>query len=141
MKESRTFVVTCEGPVSISQGPASGDHVNSIIVTGENLEVSDGYHTMHELYQHRMYLNIALFSILDQIYPSYKNARVVKSRKHFDGSMFPGYFIVMAITPSGQISYHYDLKHWSKFDIQEVDKTPEWDGHGSLEVFERLLRL
>lgn len=102
--------------------------------------VSDGYHTMHELYQHRMALNIALFHAWYEL--SVDNVRypyqVMKSKLHYDGTMFEGYFIVMAITPQGQVSYHYNLKHWDLFRIPEVDRTPQYDGHGSNEVMERL---
>jgi len=104
---------------------------------GENLEIGDDYHTMHELYEHRMALNIALFNLLFFQRPE----KVFKSRQHYDGTMFDGYFIVMAITLQGQISYHYDLKHWDKFKIPEVERTPQWDGHNSLAVMERLMKL
>lgn len=99
--------------------------------------VSDGFHTMHELYQHRMALNIALFNSWDL----YQDIQVMKSKLHHDGTMFDGYFVVMAITPAGQISYHYTLKHWDKFKIPEVERTPEWDGHSSIQVIERLMKL
>ena len=118
-------------------------------------QVGDQYHTMHELYQHRMALTIALFNYwakqrygLELFYDMDTIAKidgmtvppiVMKSKLHHDGTMFEGgYFIVMAITTHGQISYHYDLKHWNKFKIPEVERTPEWDGHGSLEVMQRL---
>lgn len=103
------------------------------IVEADN--VSDGYHTMHELYKHRMALNIALFQAWK------KEFTVIKSKLHSDGTMFDGYFIVMAITPIGQISYHYKLKYWDKFLLTEVEKAPEWDGHSSLDVIERLFSL
>lgn len=98
-------------------------------------ECRDEYHSMHELYQHRMALNIALFHAWKKDY------YVMKSKLHEDGTMFDGYFIVMALTPEGQISYHYDLKHWDKFDLTEVERTPKWDGHTSLQVMERLMKL
>jgi hypothetical protein len=111
-----------------------------------NLEVSDGFHTMHELYEHRMALNIALFhswhtSIYSSEFDRRSNILVMKSKLHADGTMFEGYFIVMAITPAGQISYHYKLKHWDKFRIPEVARTLPWDGHGTKEVLERLAQL
>ena len=111
-------------------------------------EVSDGYHTMHELYQHRMALNIALFNLWYEMHKYlvetdmiYDNPQVMKSKLHNDGTMFDGYFIVMAITPHGQISYHYDLKYWDKFKIPEVERTPPYDGHNSQDVLERLMKL
>ena len=107
---------------------------NEMSVWAEN--VSDGYHTMHELYQHRMALNIALFHRLKKDYV------VCKSKLHNDGTMFQGYFVVWANTEVGQISYHYSLKHWDKFDLTELEKIPiPFDGHGSKEVLERLAQL
>jgi len=119
----------------------------SVPITAENFraynviitDVGDEYHTMHELYEHRMALNIALFHALYR--DDYGVATVMKSKLHHDGTMFDGYFIVMTLTPLGQISYHYKLKHWDKFNIPEVERTPEWDGHSSLQVMERLMKL
>jgi hypothetical protein len=114
---------------------------------GEQIDVTDGYHTMHELYEHRMALNIALFDYMYQAYKRVefnvggKELKVMKSKLHHDGTMFDGYFIVMAITLHGQISYHYHLKHWDKFEIPEVEGTPPYDGHTSNDVIERLMKL
>lgn len=100
-----------------------------------NISVRDEYHSMDELYDHRMALNIALFQAWKKDY------ECMKSKLHGDGTMFEGYFIVMAITPVGQISYHYKLEHWSMFDLFEVERTPEWDGHTPNDVLERLTKL
>lgn len=105
-------------------------------VTGsDDIEISDGYHTFHELYQHRRALNVALFHAYAE--------HCIKSRKHFDGTMFEGgYFIVMMTHPIvGQISYHYQLKHWDEFRIPEVELAPKHDGHTPQDTIERLLRL
>lgn len=113
-----------------------------ILVTGSNeLEVSDGYHTMHELYEHRMALNVALFNFI-HIYQNYpQGPRVLKSKLHDDGTMFEGYFIV-AYNFHFQISYHYDLKYWDLFKIPEVERVPwKYDDHMSKDVIERLLKL
>lgn len=111
----------------------------------EARDVSDGYHTMHELYQHKMALNMALFHAWHEVQMNTSNPlgfQVMKSKHHHDGTMFEGeYFIVMAITRVGQISYHYKLKHWNEFVIPEVDRVPKWDGHSSIQVLERLLQL
>lgn len=112
-------------------------------------DVADEYHSMHELYQHRMALNIALFNFMYMVdvsirgeEASYKKPLYMKSKLHNDGTMFEGgYFIVMAITPEGQISYHYKLEHWDKFRIPIVERTPPWDGHNSEQVMERLMKL
>ena len=96
-------------------------------------DISDGYHTFNELYDHRAALTAALFKSLpsDMVY---------KSKKHHDGTMYDGMFIVGANLPDiGAISYHYDLDPWwDVFNIREVENAPEWDGHTPNDVIERL---
>ena len=112
-------------------------------------QIGDEYHTMHELYQHRMALTIALFhawhemSRVSEDTGNWFKTRVMKSKLHHDGTMFEGgYFVVCAETPAGQISYHYTLKHWDKFRIPEFERVPfPYDGHSSLDVLNRLERL
>ena len=111
-----------------------GNH--TMEVWGE--ECRDEYHSMHELYQHRMALTIALFNTIH----SAKYWKVLKSKLHYDGTMFEGgYFIVMLLTDFGQISYHYQMKHWDEFKIPEVERAPAWDGHTSLDVLDRLAKI
>lgn len=101
------------------------------IITGET---SDGYHTFNELYHHRA----VLFSIIIKMLPT----RAWKSKKHHDGSMFYGMFIVGIETPAGQATYHYDLDpYWDMFDCQELDYAPEWDGHTATDAIERIGKL
>ena len=123
---------------------------DKLVVEGiDDLSPSDGYHTMHELYEHRMALNILLFKMMWMLdvqvrglIETEQEPLIMKSKLHNDGTMFDGYFIVMAKTEAGQISYHYTLKHWDKFQIPVVDKIPfSFDGHGSKDVIERLLKL
>lgn len=122
--------------------------MNQLTISGaDTMDVSDGYHYMHELYEHRMALNAALFNAWNteaDVPIGYRlhNIQVMKSKLHNDGTMFDGYFIVIALTETGQISYHYDLKHWDLFKIPEVERIPfEYDGHTSRDVIERLLKL
>ena len=88
-------------------------------VTGET---SDGYHTFNELYHHRA----VLFSV---IVHDHKDL-AWKSKKHHDGTMYDGMFIVGIETPEGQATYHYDVDpYWDMFDCKELENAPEWDGH------------
>ena len=32
-------------------------------------------------------------------------------------------------TEAFHITYHYKLKHWDKFQVKELAKAPEYDGH------------
>lgn len=112
-------------------------------------DVSDEYHTMHELYEHIMALNVMLFKMMYKLDEQVRGRilaqnkpLIMKSKLHHDGTMFEGYFIVLANTVVGQISYHYNLKYWDKFNLLEVEKIPvPFDGHGSKEVIERLMKL
>jgi hypothetical protein len=108
------------------------------------IEVSDGHHTMSELYEHRYALFCALVKIYDNYITPF-NSRITcyKSRLHHDGTMYPGWFIVMMVIkqfegPTKQISYHLPLKWWDKFKIMELASMWEWDGHDSNEVLKRL---
>lgn len=94
-------------------------------------EIRDYSHSMGELYYHRMLLTRALMH-------SHKD-KSWKSRKHHDGTMIPGFFIVGISTDDGDITYHYEEKYWSLFEVKELEKAPMWDGiiGGSLE---RLLK-
>lgn len=125
--------------VKIPENTPDGGQIYEFIDADE-LVVKDEYHSMEELYDHRMALNIALFHAWHNASDIY-DIGVVKSKMHFDGTMFEGYFIVMAITGYGQISYHYKLEHWDKFKIEEVERTPKYDGHTSQDVIERLMKL
>lgn len=92
---------------------------------------SDGYHTFNELYHHRA----VLFSVIVKAFPE----RAWKSRKHHDGTMYDGMFIVGIDTPQGQATYHYDLDpYWKMFKCQELECAPEWDGHTPAEAIARI---
>lgn len=84
-------------------------------------DLSDGYHTFNELYDHRM--------ILFAVICNQNKQQAWKSKKHADDTMFDDYFIVGIDTPKGQFTYHYQLKHWDLFDIKELSTAPEYDGH------------
>jgi len=115
---------------------------------------SDGYHTFDELYEFRKIFNAVLFNEWGQysngsigsdldtlIKPKYD---VHKSWKHHDGELCfgGGWFIVVAILPSGQISNHYEAKDWDLFKVPIAEKAKyEFDGHTSADVLERLKNL
>lgn len=98
------------------------------VITGET---SDGYHTFNELYHHRA----VLFSVIVKAFPDH----AWKSRKHHDGSMYDGMFIVGIETPDGQATYHYDIEpYWDMFECKELEYAPEWDGHTPDEAIRRI---
>lgn len=102
--------------------------IDALPITGDT---SDGYHTFNELYHHRA----VLFSVICNDRPGI----AWKSKKHHDGTMYNGMFIVGIDTPEGQATYHYDLDpYWDMFHVREVDSAPEWDGHTPDEAIRRI---
>lgn len=97
-------------------------------VTGDT---SDGFHTFDELYHHRA----VLFSLIVACFPSAS----WKSKRHSDGTMYDGMFIVGIETPEGQATYHFrEGKHWDLFQCRALDHAPEWDGHTPAQAIERI---
>lgn len=109
--------------------------------------MSDGYHTFAELYEHRIRLFIELCR-LEQMYlrqvletSEEVKADVWCSVQHADGSTFGDWFILGIGKEKGkQISYHLPARFWNEVtEFAEVlGKAPEWDGHTSDDVLERL---
>ena len=96
-------------------------------------DISDGYHTFNELYHHRAVLFANICN---------KSGKSWKSKKHHDGSMYDGMFIVGINTPDGQATYHYDIDpYWDLFHCTEYEFAPEWDGHTPDQAIERLMKL
>ena len=97
-------------------------------------DLSDGYHTFNELYHHRA----VLFSVICNAFKSC----AWKSKKHSDGTMYDGMFIVGVDTPEGSATYHYDIEpYWDMFDVKELDNAPEWDGHTPDDAISRIAGL
>lgn len=100
-------------------------------ITGET---SDGYHTFNELYHHRA----VLFSVICNSRPDI----AWKAKRHHDGTMYNGMFIVGINTPDGQATYHYDVEpYWEMFRVPELLQAPEWDGHTPAQAIERIGKL
>lgn len=95
-------------------------------------EVSDGYHTFNELYHHRTILFATIVN------GRHGNNDCWKSRKHHDGTMYDGMFIVGINTPAGQATYHCDNEYWELFHCIELPSAPEYDGHTPADAIERI---
>ena len=114
------------------------DWVQSAIANASTLalptitgDTSDGYHTFNELYYHRA----VLFSVICNARPDI----AWKSKRHHDGTMYDGMFIVGIDTPDGQATYHYDIEpYWGMFHVKELEYAPEWDGHTPDEAIRRI---
>jgi hypothetical protein len=110
--------------------------LQAALATLEPKNISDGFHTMEELYEHRRALTAALATTLHKPW-------AWKSKEHHpeDGPMFEGgYFIVGIDLPTGTITYHYKLSHWDDFqEVRTLPHAPKWDGAGPDATVERLL--
>lgn len=126
------------------------EFINDIKPYADVSQLSDGYHTFAELYEFRKAYNAALFNILaEEVYGGYGGADpnpydVHKSWRHHDGELCfgGGWFVVVAMLPTGQISNHYEAKDWDLFKIPEAERAKyEFDGHTPQDVIDRLLKL
>lgn len=107
--------------------------MNTIKIPCKPGEVSDGFHTFDELYEHRCSLFLALIKSSHE--PSWV------SRKHDDGSSFDGWFIAGMDLPSGTVTYHLPNRMWEMAidaGAKELSKGKPWDGHTSDDVCKRL---
>lgn len=116
-------------------------------------DVSDGYHTIAELYDHRITLYIALCKQIDDFALFRKNIcgnniefddLPWRSKVHGDGNpAYEGWFIMGIGKEEGkQISYHIPLSRWEETDFAEtLEQAPSWDGHTSNDVLNRLKEL
>lgn len=111
-------------------------------------DVSDGYHTVEELYDHRITLYIALCrKIQDFLFHGDQrnylgdDKKVWRAKLHSDGTSYAGWFLLAIDHAEGeQISYHVPLARWNETDFaQTFEKAPcRFDGHTSADVIERL---
>jgi len=123
-------------PTVLRNAKGSCDIIESRLIQAErrgaekavNGNTSDGYHTFNELYDHRCLLWINLCLLQHQ-----KMTYLVED--HFDG-----WFLLGCQTKFGQLSYHCPNKylHLCK---KITRRHPEFDGHKSKDVIERLEQL
>lgn len=134
-----------------NSGRTLEESINFIIqkTKAETNLISDGYHTFGELYEHRITNFVVLcrqiageMSRISGKNPRYK---VWRSIKHSDGELaFGGTWFVLGIGEAAgeQITYHLPIEAWDKTEFAETLLTaPEWDGHTSSDVLERLANL
>ncbi len=105
----------------------------------------DGYHTFDELYEHRITLFIALCRYLSVkgVFKNPPHLQSWRSTFHSDGTEWRGWFILGIGKKKGeQITYHLPESKWSETDFAEtLPHAPEFDGHTSEDVLQRLKRL
>jgi len=96
-------------------------------------QVSDGFHSFDELYEHRC----LLFLALQRAHPSLAWC----SKLHADGRMFEGgWFVAGLDLPTGQVTYHLPLRLWplATSCASERPLAPVWDGHTSAQGLDRV---
>ncbi len=94
-------------------------------------DISDGYHTFNEIYQHRKLLYVLLCL-------AHAKQCVWADHKEWDS------IVLVWNSDAGQVSYHvsYDMKELFEGKIKEVPFGEHgWDGHTSGVVVDRLLKL
>lgn len=119
-----------------AENTAQAEDFAAVLVALHEGNASDGYHTHNELYDYRMLYNAhAAHGWLAA------GHRVVKSWKHSDGELCfgGGWFVVAAELPTGQVTNHYEAKHWGLFNVPE-ELPPAYDGHAPAEAADRLRR-
>ena len=96
-------------------------------------EMSDGYHTFNELYEHRHALFLALMKSVPE--------HCWMSKLHDDGTSLENWFIAGINLCNGTISYHLPNRLWpfaEESGATVLQRAPKWDGHTSQDVVDRL---
>lgn len=83
-------------------------------------EISDGWHTMNDLYQHRA----LLFAVICRAYPDKAHITF----HHQNRAMPEGKFYVWIDTPEGQYGYHYLLEELELFKGIKEEPFDYYDG-------------
>lgn len=146
---SKTFLITRSKEHRIIQNPREIAHEYGFM-GDDDMQVSDGYHTMDELYDHRIALWIALCRMVqasDDTAAEYGGVspreRVWRSKLHDDGSEYEGWFILGIGKEKGKImTYHLPNIKWDEVSFADtLERAPEFDGHTAADVLERLKTL
>jgi len=106
---------------------------------------SDGYHTFDELYEHRnrLYIELCRSIAIRAMEKNHENP-VWLSAKHSDGSRYTGWIVLGIFYEKGkQITYHIQERFFSEVNhfATYLEKAPEYDGHTSNDVVQRLAKL
>jgi hypothetical protein len=116
---------------------------NELIEMGE---ISDGYHTFNQLYDHRCVLFIVLakqIALASQMTGDKYTRKLPKVWYWVEDEESEWFLMGIGVDPGEQMTYHLNVKFLpqvSMFAAKMQDK-PEFDGHTSDDVLERLKRL
>lgn len=136
----RFSITNAERVEQVNEAGRMVQHV--VAYGGDTMDVSDGYHTMDELYDHRITLYITLCRSIQGRQNS-GIPRVWRSKLHGDGKGLPGWFLLgIGFDKGKQITYHVPLARWDETQFAETrERAPDFDGHTSADVLERLKTL
>lgn len=147
---SRKVIVKNWNP-SLMRVDTDAQFPDLVIDGSDDMQATDGYHSFDELYEHRITLFIALcWAYADWIKTEgdfgLKGRASWRSKKHSDGELCfgTGTQFVMGIgkDKGKQISYHIPIERWNETDFAEtLECAPEFDGHSSKDVINRLKNL
>lgn len=103
---------------------------------------ADGYKIVKDGRVEKTTLYITLCRALYSLYAG----KVWRSKRHSDGEICFGtgtMFVLGIGSEKGkQITYHIPIERWGETEFAEtLEKAPEWDGHSSDDVIERLKML
>lgn len=131
MKE---IIVTYRPHDTVEHGQVT-DGIRHVVFKGDGVDVSDGYHSIDELYDHRITLWIVLCRFLRM-----KGAPIYRAKQHADGSEFEGWFVLgLDEIPGRQITYHLPIARWDECNFAVTyERAPEWDKHTPADVLARL---
>lgn len=110
-------------------------------------EMNRQLETVDELYEHRIELYLKLAELL---YWQTRDNSILRntvwcSKVHSDGSQMEGWFVLGIGQEAGkQITYHLPMQYWDRacqHVVRVLDRAPEYDGHTSAQVLERLRKL
>lgn len=112
-----------------------------VMTIPDGVDVSDGFHSFEELYEHRCRLWIALCRVHART--TSPTAECWRSRAHSDGGSIAGWFLLGLRKAKGkQMTYHLPDRLWDACSFAEtLPAAPEFDGHTSDDVLERLVLL
>ena len=107
--------------------------MNDLKMPCEIGQVSDGYHTFDELYEHRCTLFLALMKAHPEL--------AWLSEQHSDGEKWDGWFIAGMTLPTGDVTYHLPMKLMPVAEATGaivMSHGKEWDGHTANDVVQRI---
>lgn len=120
----------------------ASDIINLLIKTikPNTNNISDGYHTFEQLYEHRIVLFIALALAISVSNDHSQRNAIWRSEKHSDDSVWEGWFLLgIGIKEGKQITYHLPMSYWKDCEFAHtLERAPDFDGHTSEDVLQRI---